>query len=80
MEELINELKNLIGILKTITKENQGTHFNSSKSGKSPLEKTKSRLNKKTRINEPIPLSNRFSPMDIDSDKTDTIKLQKETS
>ena len=62
---------------------------------KNPLSKEKKKnpnLNKKTLINEPIPLSNRFSPMDIedpvktiieDSDeattyiKTDTIKLQK---
>ena len=54
-------------------------------------EKEKSKLNKKTLINEPIPLSNIFSPMDIDlvetitedSDeatthiKTDSINLQK---
>ena len=62
--------------------------------GKSPKQrKEKSKLNKKkTLVNEPIPLSNRFSPIDIDdlvettiedSDettipiKTDTIKLQK---
>ena len=62
------------------------------KSGKTPKQrKGKIRSKQKTPINEPIPLSNRFSPMDIDpvetttedSDettthiKTDTIKLQK---
>ena len=61
------------------------------KSGKIPLTKKKSKLKEKTLINEPIQLSNRFSPMNIDpvetaiedSDeitthiKTDNIKLQK---
>ncbi len=55
-EELINELKNLIEILKMITRDNQGTHFNSSrqicdttKIRKNPLskEKKKSKVNKK---------------------------------
>ena len=50
-----------------------------------PLKQRKEKIHTKQKalINEPIPLSNRFSPMDIDPVettthiKTDTIKLQK---
>ena len=31
LNKLINEVKNLIEILKMITRDNQGTHFNNSK-------------------------------------------------
>ena len=94
LNKLINELKNLIEILKTVAKETIKEHIstipneckthnqNQEKSPKQRKEKIQTK--QKTLINEPIPLSNRFSPMDIeDSDettthiKTDTIKLQK---
>ena len=102
LNKLINELKNLIEILKMITKETikedispvsdecVRDNHNQEKSPKQRKEKIQTK--QKTLINEPIPLFNRFSPMDIedpvettieDSDettthfKTDTIKLQK---
>ena len=102
LNKLINELKNWIEILKTITKETIKEHISTvpdkcerhnQNQEKSPQQrKEKIQTKQKTLINEPIPLSNRFSPMDIedpvettieDSDeitthiKTDTIKLQK---
>ena len=95
LNKLINELKNLIEILKTITKVTIKEHIceshnqNQEKNPKQRKEKVQTK--QKTLMNKPIPLSNRFSPMDIDpvetiidySDetttylKTDTIKLQK---
>ena len=102
LNKLINELKNWIEILKTITKETIKEHISTvpdkcerdnQNQEKSPQQrKEKIQTKQKTLINEPIPLSNRFSPIDIedpvettieDSDettthiKTDTIKLQK---
>ena len=51
---------------------------------KNPISKEKIQTKQKALINEPIPLSNRPSPMDIEDPvettihiKTDTIKLQK---
>ena len=97
----MNELKNLIEMLKMITKEMIKEHISivpdeyvahNQNQEKNPKQrKGKIRTKQKTLINEPIPLSNRFSPMDIDpvatitedSDKatthikTDSINLQK---
>ena len=102
LNKLINELKNLIEILKMITKETIKEHISTvpdeyvthnQNQEKNPKQRRgKIQTKQLTLINEPIPLSNRFSPMDIedpvettteDSDettthiKTDIIKLQK---
>ena len=101
LNKLIYELKNLIELLKTITKETIKEHIltvpdecethNQNQEESPNQKKEKIQTKQKTLINEPIPLSNRFSPMDIDpvettvedSDKTttliktDSIKLQK---
>ena len=93
--------KNLIEILKMITKETIKEHIlivpenvrQTTKIRKKNPKQRKEKIQTKQKklINEPIPLSNRFNPMDIDpvettiedSDetithiKTDTIKLQK---
>ena len=76
LNKLTNELKKSNRNTKNDHKRDyQGRHFNSSrqiwhttKIRKKNLskEKEKSKLNKKPLINEPITLSNRFSPMDID--------------
>ena len=94
LNKLINELKNLIEILRTITKETikehiltvskeHETHYqNQEKSPKQRKEKIQTKT--KTLINELIPLSIRFSLIDIEDPdettthiKTDFIKLQK---
>ena len=50
------------------------------KIGKKPKGKEKSKLNKKTLINEPIPLSNRFTSMDIEDPVETTIEDSEETT
>ena len=82
LNKLINELKNLIEILKTITKETIKKHISTvpdeyerhnQNQEKSPKQrKEKIQIKQKTLINEPIPLSNRFSPMDVDPVETIT--------
>ena len=91
---MVNELTNLIEILKMIIKETIKEHISTvpdecesdnQNHEKSPKQRKEKILTKqRTLTNEPIPLSNRFSRMDIeDSDettthiKTDIIKLQK---
>ena len=90
LNKLINEL-NLIEILKTITNETIKEHISTVpdkwETYKQSQEKVKQRketiqTKQKTLINEPIPLSNRFRPMNIEDPdettihiKTDTIKL-----
>ena len=93
--------KNLIEILKMITEETIKEHIsivpdeyvacNQNQEKKPKQSKGKIQTKQKTLINEPIPLSNIFSPMDIDpvetitedSDeatthiKTDSVNLQK---
>ena len=65
----------------TVPDECETHNQNQEKSPKQRKEKFQTKP--KTLIKEPIPLSNRFSPMDIDSDETtthikiDTINLQK---
>ena len=84
LNKQINELKNLIKILKMITKETIKEHI-STVPHKYVTKRRKGKIQtkQKTLINEPIPLSNRFSPVDIDPVettthmKTDTINLQK---
>ena len=85
LNKLINELKNLIEILKMITKsrntfqqfQTNMWHTNQEKNPKQ--RKGKIQTKQKTLINEPIPLSNRFSPMDIDPVET-TIEDSNETT
>ena len=86
----INELRNLIEILgmilKVTIKEHTSTvpdecerhNQNQEKSPKQRKEKIQTK--QKTLINEPIPLSNRFSPMDIeDPVETTHIKTHRKT-
>ena len=91
LHKLINELKNLIEILKVITKETIKEHISTvpneyvtrNQNQEKNLRKGKIQTKQKTLINELIPLSNRFSSMDIDPVettthiKTDSINLQK---
>ena len=94
LNKLIKELKNLIEILKMITKETIREHIstvpdkyvthNQNQEKKNPKQrKGKIQTKQKTLINESIPLSKRFNPMDIDPVettthfKTDSINLQK---
>ena len=81
LKKLINELKNLIEILKTITKETIKEHistipdeyvtYNQNQEKNPKQRKENIQTKQKPLINEPIPLSNRFSPMDIDPVETD---------
>ena len=76
LNKLLNEFKKSNRNIKNDPKrDNQGTHFNSSKLisiRKNPLSKEKIQTKQKTLINEPIPLSNRFNPMDVE-DPVETI-------
>ena len=82
LNKLINDLKNQIEILKTITEEITKEHIltvpdkcetHNQYQEKDPKQtKEKMQNKKKTLINELISLSNRFSPMDIDPVETTT--------
>ena len=75
--KLINELKNLIEILKMITKETIKEHISTvpdecerhnQYQEKNPKQRRgKIQTKQKTLMNEPIPLSIRFSPIDIEN-------------